>query len=170
MRQKNNTKRFLALIMFFGFWSLFSAQEKTIIKILNRELKKEVKNQLKHSNFNGDTINIIKEFSIDNNKNLTFQIKKTSPYFSGYQIIKQEVPLNKILKIGKDIQVILETEKDAVVTTTTTFDETQKEQKLTESLFFLYISNEKQNEDLGIELQKAFQKAGFNVKKEYWYD
>lgn len=170
MRQKNNTKQFLLLIIFFGFWSLFSAQEKTIIKILNRELKKEVKNQLKHSNFNGDTINIIKEFSIDNNKNLTFQIKKTSPYFSGYQIIKQEVPLNKILKIGKDIQVILETEKDAVVTTTTTFDETQKEQKLTESLFFLYISNEKQNEDLGIELQKAFQKAGFNVKKEYWYD
>ncbi|ANF51094.1 hypothetical protein A0O34_11470 [Chryseobacterium glaciei] len=170
MRQKNNSKRFLLLIMFFGFWSLFSAQEKTIIKILNRELKKEVKNQLKYSNFNGDTISIVKEFSIDNNKNLTFQIKKTSPYFSGYQIIKQEVPLNKILKIGKDIQVILETEKDAVVTTTTTFDDTQKEQKFTESLFFLYISNEKQNEDLGIEIQKAFQKAGFKVKKEYWYD
>lgn len=44
MRQKNNSKRFLVLMMFFGFWSLFLAQEKMIVKILNRELKKEVKN------------------------------------------------------------------------------------------------------------------------------
>jgi hypothetical protein len=141
-----------------------------IVKILNRELKREVKNQLKSPNFNGDTISIIKEFSIDDHKNLTFQIKKISPYLNGYQIIKQEVPLNKILKIGKDIQIILETEKDAVTTTYTTFDETKKEQKLNESLFFLYLSNEKQNDDLGIEIQKAFQKAGFNVTKDYWYD
>ena len=155
--------------MIFGFWTMNFAQEKAIIKILNRELKREVKNQLKSSNFNGDTIKIVKEFSIIDQK-LTFQIKKTSPYLAGYQIIKQEVPLNKILKIGKDIQIILETEKDAVTTTYTTFDETEKKEKLNESLFFLYLSNEKQNDDLGIEIQKAFQKAGFKVIKDYWYD
>ncbi|MET3537394.1 hypothetical protein [Chryseobacterium limigenitum] len=38
---ENNIKRFLVLIVFFGLWSLFQAQEKTIIKILSRKLKKK---------------------------------------------------------------------------------------------------------------------------------
>lgn len=168
--QKNMIKKVLLFMMTFGCWSINFAQEKTIVKILNRELKREVKNQLESSNFNGDTIRIIKEFTITNDKKLTFTIKKTSPYFDGYQIIQQEVPLSKIKKIGKDIQIILETEKNAVETKFTTFDEDPKEQVLNESLFFLYLSNEKENEDLGIELQKAFRKAGFEVQKDYWYD
>lgn len=167
---KNRIKRGLIFLLILGCWSMNFAQEKTIIKILNRELKREVRNQLKSPNFNGDTISIVQEFRITNDKKLAFQIKKTSPYLYGYQIIKQEVPLNKILKIGKDIQIILETEKDAVTTSYTTFDETKKEQKLDESLFFLYLSNEKENDDLGIEIQEAFQKAGFKVAKDYWYD
>lgn len=163
-------KQVLLSMMIFGCWSMNFAQEKTIVKILNRELKREVKNQLKSSNFNGDTIRIIKEFAITKDKKLTFTIKKTSPFFDGYQIIQQEVPLSKIKKIGKDIQIILETEKNAVETKFTTFDEGSKEQVLNESLFFLYLSNEKENEDLGIELQEAFRKAGFEVQKDYWYD
>jgi hypothetical protein len=168
--ERNTIKRLLIFIILFGIWNIAFAQEKTILKILNRELKREVKNQLKSSNFNGDTIRIIKEFTITTDKKLTFTIKKTSPYFSGYQIIQQEVPLNKIKKVGKDIQIILETEKNAVETKFTTFDEEPKEQILNESLFFLYLSNEKQNDDLGIELQNAFQKAGYDVQKDYWYD
>jgi hypothetical protein len=168
--KQSTIKRLLTFILIFGIWNITFAQEKTIVKILNRELKREVKNQLKSSNFNGDTIRIIKEFSIDNNKNLSFQIKKTSPYLTGYQIIKQTVPLNKILKIGKDIQIILETEKDAVTTEVISSDGDEKEQIIKENLFFLYLSSEKQNDDLGIEIQKAFQKAGIDVIKEYWYD
>ncbi|MDQ0592631.1 hypothetical protein QFZ37_001000 [Chryseobacterium ginsenosidimutans] len=168
--EKSNIKIFLISIMIFGFWTMNFAQEKTIVKILNRELKREVRNQLKSSRFDGDTIKIIKEFAITKDKKLTFTIKKTSPYITGYQIIQQEVPLSKIKKIGKDIQIILETEKDAVETRFTTFDEGQKEQVLHESLFFLYLSNEKENDDLGIELQNAFQKAGFEIQKDYWYD
>jgi hypothetical protein len=167
---QNNMKRLLILTMLSAIWTITFAQEKTIVKILNRELKREVKNQVKSSNFNGDTIRIIKEFVITKDKKLTFTIKKTSPYISGYQIIQQEVPLSKIKKIGKDIQIILETEKNAVETKFTTFDEGPKEQILNESLFFLYLSNEKENEDLGIELQNAFQKAGFEIQKDYWYD
>lgn len=167
MRLSNMTIRFLLLTLFLGLWNAGFGQEKEILKILNRELKEEVKHQLKSPNFNGDTIKIIKEFTIDNNKNLTFQIKKTSPYFSGYQIIKQEVPLDKIVKIGKDINIIFETEEKSVVTTTKTSD---NEEVLEGSLFFLYLSNEKENEKLGIEIQKAFQKAGYKISKEYWYD
>jgi hypothetical protein len=168
--KQNTIKRLLIFLIFFSFWNITFAQEKTILKILNRELKREVKNQVKSSNFNGDTIRIIKEFVITTDKKLTFTIKKTSSYINGYQIIQQEVPLNKIKKVGKDIQIILETEKNAVETKFTTFDEEPKEQILNESLFFLYLSNEKQNDDLGIELQNAFQKAGYDVQKDYWYD
>lgn len=170
MNLNNIMIRFILLILFSGFWNLNFAQEKEIVKILNRELKKEVENQLKSPDFNGDTITIIREFSIDNDKNLTFKIKKTSPYFSGYQIITQEVPLNKIIKIVKDINIILETDEDVVTTTTVSFNEGQKEQVLKGNLFFLYLSHEKNNEELGIKILKAFKKAGYNINKEYWYD
>ncbi|CAA7392646.1 hypothetical protein [Chryseobacterium fistulae] len=170
MRPTLFIKKILISILVLGCWNLYLAQEKALIKLLNRELKKEIKNQLKSPNFNGDTISIIKEFTIDHKNNLTFQIKKTSPYFSGYQIIKQEVPLTKIRYIGKDIQIILEAEPNTVITTTTTVDQTRKQQTITGSLFFLYLSNEKENEDLGHTLQKTFEKAGYIVGKEYWYD
>ncbi|WP_131726144.1 hypothetical protein [Chryseobacterium sp. Leaf405] len=165
-----NTERFVLIILMLGFWNFSFAQEKEILKILNRELKREVKSQFKSSNFNGDTIKIIEGFSITKDKILTFTIRKTSPYFNGYQIIKQQVPLNKIKKIGKDIQIILETEKNAVETHFTTFDENPKEQIIHESLFFLYFSSKKENDDLGIELQEAFRKAGYEVQKGNWYD
>ncbi|MFC3159592.1 hypothetical protein SAMN05443633_11375 [Chryseobacterium arachidis] len=162
--------QFLFLILLSGIGNMAFAQEKEIVKILNRELKKEVKNQIKSSNFNGDTIRIIEEFSITKDKKLTFTIKKTSPNFTGYQIIKQEVPLNKILKIAKDLQIILETERNAVSETFITFNEEKKEEKLQGSMFFVYLTIEKRNEHLGDELQKAFEKAGYKVTKEYWYD
>ncbi|RNA63638.1 hypothetical protein D1631_17815 [Chryseobacterium nematophagum] len=168
MRPTLFIKKILVSIFVLGCWNLYLAQEKALIKFLNRELKKEVKNQLKSPNFNGDTISIVQEFNIDNKNNLTFQIKMTSPYFSGYQIIKQEVPLAKIRNIGKDIQIILEAEPNTVITTTV--DQTQKQQTITGSLFFLYLSNEKENEDLGHTLQKTFEKAGYIIGKGYWYD
>ncbi|RMZ58146.1 hypothetical protein D1632_17825 [Chryseobacterium nematophagum] len=168
MRPTLFIKKILISILVFGCWNLYLAQEKALIKLLNRELKKEVKNQLKSPNFNGDTISIVQEFNIDNKNNLTFQIKKTSPYFKGYQIIKQEVPLAKIRNIGKDIQIILEAEPNTVITTTV--DQTQQQQTITGSLFFLYLSHEKENEDLGHTLQKTFKKAGYIIGKEYWYD
>lgn len=163
-------KKLFIASLFLGWSSLIFGQEKTILKIINSELKKEVKNQLKSPNFSGDTIQIVEPFTINEEQILSFTIKKTSPYFGGVQIIKQEVPLKSILKVGKDINVIFETENGAVKTTTTTIDKETKVQTNTGFLFFLYLSNEKQNEEFGIKLQDAFKKAGFNVAKNYWYD
>ena len=163
-------KKFFIASLLLGWSSLIFGQEKTILKIINSELKKEVKNQLKSPNFSGDTIQIVEPFTINEQQILSFTIKKTSPYFNGVQLVKQEVPLKSILKIGKDINVIFETINDAVKTTTTSIDKETKVQTSTGFLFFLYLSNEKQNEELGIKLQDAFKKAGFNVAKDYWYD
>lgn len=164
-----NISAFLVILL-LTFWNLNFAQEKEILKILNRKLKQEVKSQFQSSNFNEDTISIIEEFSIRKDKILTFTIKKTSPYLNGYQIIKQEVPLHQIKKIGKDIQIILETEKNAVETHFTTVDEGSKVQVIHESLFFLYITDEKEDESLGIKLQEAFRKAGYEIQKDPCYD
>lgn len=163
-------KNFLLFIFLLGFTNTIFGQEQTILKILNRELQKEVKNQLKSPDFNGDTIKILKPFSISADKILSFEIKKTSPYFSGYQIIRQEVPLNKITKIGKDINIILECEDQEVLTTYNTLDIEKKTEEAKGNLFFLYLSNEKENEDLAIAILKAFKKAGYSLEKEYWYD
>ena len=49
-----------------------------IIRILNYELKKEIRHQFKNLNFNGDTITLLKEFSIDENKILSVEIRKNN--------------------------------------------------------------------------------------------
>jgi len=162
-----NTVFVLAFLLFQG---LVFAQEKELLKILNTELKKEVKNQFQSSNFSGDTIAINKPFTIDQQKILSFEIQKTSPYFSGVQIIRQEVPLNKIIKIGKDINVIFVTEGDAVISTSKIIGKEITEEKVAGHLFFLFLSKEKQNEQLGISIQKAFKEAGYIIAKEFWYD
>lgn len=163
-------KNSIIFLLFITLSNNIFGQEKSILKILNHELKKEVKNQLKSPNFSGDTISIVKPFTINDQKILSFEIKKLSPYFSGYQIIRQEVPMNRIKKIGKDINIILETDDNGVVTTYTSVTSETKVETVKGHLFFLYLSNEKQNEDIGIEIQKAFEKAGISINKEYWYD
>lgn len=163
--------RCFLFLLFICLGISISAQEKTLLKILNRELKNEVKHQLKSPNFNGDTIRIVEPFAISNEKILSFTITKTSPYFTGVQTIKQEVQLSAIKNIGKDINIIFETPRDSVtVTTTTIIDGKTEQETMKYYLFFPYLSNEKNNENLGTEIQNAFKKAGFIVTKEYWYD
>lgn len=164
-------KKFYIVLLLFGVFSLFFGQQKTILQILNRELKNEVKNQLRSPNFDGDTIRIIKPFTINESKILSYEIKKTSPYIEGFQIIKQEVPLKLIKVILKDINVILLTEED-VVRTTTYHSKNGGSQEKTSfgNLFFLGLSLEKQNEFLATEIQKAFKNAGIALEKTHWYD
>ena len=146
------------------------AQEQNILKILNKELKNELTNQFQSDNFNGDTLVFVQEFKIDKNKILSFQIKKTSANFSGYQLIKQEVPLQAILKLGIDIQLFFETDYDAVSTHYSYSDKEIPEEKTTGRIFLLYSTNQKQTEKIGLDLQKAFTKAGYSIDKEVWYE
>ena len=161
-------KYLISFFFVFGF-ILVKSQEKEIIKILNKELKKEIKDQFKNPNFNGDTIAILKGFSIDQNKILSVEIKKNNSY--GYTIEKQEVPLSKIKIIGKDINIILETEeKDVKTMTKRTYKNQEKEAfENSSSMFFTYL-HFPNNEDVGDDLIKAFSKAGYKITKSYWYD
>ncbi len=160
----------IIILILFVFANLYvSAQQKTILKILNQELKKELQNQLQSENFYGDTLAFVQDFEIDKNQILRFQIKKTSANFSGYQLIKQEVALKDIRELRIDIRLLFETEENAV---TTQYNYSNKEiepETTTGSFFYLYFQNEKQTEKLGLDLQKAFAKAGYTVDKKVWY-
>jgi hypothetical protein len=162
-------KKIIILILFVCTNFSISAQEKSILKILNQGLKKELQNQLQSENFYGDTLTFVQDFEIDKNKILHFQIKKTSANFSGYQLIKQEVALKDIIELRIDIRLFLETEENAVTTHYTYSNKEIEPETTTGSFFRLYFQNEKQTEKLGLDLQKAFIKAGYTIDKQVWY-
>lgn len=85
------------------------AQEHTIVKILNRELKKEA-DQL-----------VVQPYSISEKKILSVEIKTSLYDGAGYQVEKQEVVLSEIKSVGKDVNIIFEAEPEAVITTRTIF-------------------------------------------------
>jgi len=101
-------------------------------------------------------------------KFLTLEIKKQNYYNKTFYTIRQETELSKIKTIVKDINVIFDTEPNAVTITET--EENGKQHIYTENMFFLRLSHEKKNDKLGKELVKAFKKSGYTIKKEFWYD
>lgn len=158
------------LFIFLVTSNLYFGQEKVLLKLLNQELKKEVKNQFKSDYFEGDTLFIVKPYTINEDKILSFEIRKRLNSGEDYQIIKQEVPLKMVRNIGKDLQIIFEAESETVKTTYMDINQSKKTEVLFGNLFFLYFKSEKNNEYFGNQLLSAFKNAGYNVTKEYWYD
>ena len=147
--------------------SVFSQKEIEIEKLLNKELKKELQFQNDNPTFEGDSLIIVEPFKVENNI-LSITIKKISYYEENSYLEKQEVALDQITSIVKDINVIFETKLNAVKIT-----QTYKNGKITkreDNLFFLQLSAEKNNEALAKRIIKVFNKAGFTIEKEYWFD
>lgn len=167
------SKKFF-FIAFLLQWLYVPSQVQKIVKILNRELQKEVKAQQKDSsNYYGERFEVIKQYRIkdtsDGNLNvLVLEIKKKDTYSNTYYTIQQEIDLSKIKTIVKDINIIFGTEPNA--SKVTEVDENGKESISTGDMYFLNLSYEKKNERLANELIQAFKKAGYSIKKEYWYD
>jgi hypothetical protein len=157
-------------IVFFITWGV-SAQQKSIVNILNKELKKEIRNQLKNRYFDGDTTTILQPFTISKENILSLKVRKYNISTGEYMVELQEVSLDSIKSIDKDINVLFRTEKEAV--TVTISKEGNEPAVLTTNkshLFFTHIRTLKDNESLGNSIQAAFKKAGFLIEKEYWYD
>ena len=160
------------ILFFVLLQSVFAfSQEKEIVRILNSELKSELRKQTKHPLFEGDTIILMKDFSIDQNKILSVEIKRENPNEDGFIIEKQEIPLKEIKYISKDINVILEPiGRKVKVTRTYLYKNGKQETGISDyDLFFTHIRFP-DNEYIGDNLVKAFKKAGFEVNKLQWYD
>lgn len=182
---KNAIALFLLLQSFFAF-----SQTSEIVKILNLELKKEIKAQKEDCwNYIGEKFEVVKNFSIKDSvliisainyegkevgemqttmKILSIEVKKKSDYGEDFYTEKQEVDLQKIKALVKDINIIFETEPDAVKITQT--KENGEKNIRTSDMFFLQLSYEKQNEYLADDLVEVFRMAGYTIEKGFWYD
>lgn len=164
------SKYSLLLILLFSCFISFS-QQTEIVKILNKELEKEGRLRLKDPDLSGDTLWVVTPYRIDSNV-LSVTIRKKNYYNEKYYTERQEIALDKIRAIVKDINIIFETDTDAVRITETI--ENTDGPPLTESryynLFFLHLSAQKQNEALADKLVKAFKKTGLAIEKGFWYD
>ena len=153
------------LLLTFG---KVNAQEKTIVQLLNKQLQKELK-----SNLNDTSLVVLQPFKINEKKELSVKLKTTNVHMGESEIITRTVSLGKIKSLVKDINVLFETEGDAVtiVTTTIANDGTVKS-KTTNSydLFFTEINKDRDNEDFRDKLITAFKKAGYKIDCTIWAD
>ncbi|RMZ58681.1 hypothetical protein D1632_13890 [Chryseobacterium nematophagum] len=186
--------RFILLVFFLLAHFCFS-QEQEIIKILNDEIQKEVKYQKNNLEyFPGEKFELVDRFAIKDSiltvnviqvDSITFEqtaeylaqttlqllsvvVKRKNENNNTYYTEKQEVALNKIKRIIKDINIIFETEPDEVKVIT--IDENGNKKLITRDLFFLYLSSEKHNEYLAETIIDYFKKAGYDIEKGDWYD
>ena len=159
------TRLFLIIALLLP--ALYStAQQQEIVSILNKQWKQETKYWQSNPELNQDSLSLVQPFTIKGNV-LSFTVQKWS-YYDGLYREKQEIALDKITAIIKDIYVIFETVPDAVKITRTLKDGSQNHS--TSDLFRLHLSHEKGNEYLADQLIKAFSKAGLTLKKDVWYD
>lgn len=180
----------LSTIMLFLLQSILSfSQTSEIEKILNLELKKETKKQKEDSwDYSGEKFEVVKNFIIKDSiltmtainsegkevreiqttmKILSIELKKKS-YGGDFYTEKQEVDLRKIKSVAKDINVIFETEPDAVKITQVNENGDKSERK--SDMFFLQFCYDKQNEYLADDLVEAFKKAKYKIEKGFWHD
>ena len=158
----------LLILLILVSCNLWAQNKNTLEKLLNNELNKELKIRMNNSYYyEGDTLIVVEPFKIEN-KVLSITVKKKSYYDNSFYTEKQEVALDKITSIIKDINVIFETKTDAVTVT-----QTNTEGETTTSnyhLFFLHLSADKDNESLANEITKSFKKEGYSIGKGFWLD
>ena len=159
-------KKIFILFLFIAI-NVFSQKQSDIEKLLNKELNKELKLQKKSSYFEGDTLIVIEPYKIENNI-LSVTVKKRAYYTKEFYLEKQEIALDEINSIIKDINVIFETEPDAVKITQTDLQGNVTTRNY--NLFFLHLSAEKNNESLAKNIVKTFKKQGYNIENRFWFD
>ncbi|UOX33803.1 hypothetical protein LXD69_17430 [Flavobacterium sediminilitoris] len=118
-----------------------------------------------------DSLKIIQPFHVDESKKLVLEVEKYNSYSEQWEVIKAEVPLDKISGFIRDINVIFETEYKDVSETITTYNE--KRELLTTNtrntnMFFTQISKENNIKSFRNAVLKAFKRAGFSINSEFW--
>lgn len=160
-----------------GSWQYFDSEgksinvnvaERQIQNILNQQLQNEIQARLVDTTaYPGHKFTLVEKFQIAN-KLLTIEVKRVNPNTGEVYHEKQEVELNKIVGISKDINTILETKPDAVKIT---YKNAKQVSEIKYSnQFLLYLSYNRQNEYLADDLIAVFKSAGYQIKKGGWYD
>lgn len=161
-----NARLFFAIVLLASFGSAY-AQENKIVKLLNDQLQKELKL------YPDSSLVLLQPFEINDRKELSVKFKTSNPNLGESDITTATVHLAKVKSLVKDINVLFETEDDAVtlVTSTTTEDGIVRPSETAHSnLFFTGISKETNNESFRDKLLAAFKKAGYKIGCTIWAD
>lgn len=148
------------------------AQKNPVTRVLNKALLEEQKRQKQNpANYCGGIYEIIKGYHILNDS-LQIQLKQALIYEEGYEMATYTVALKDVRAIAKDINILLETHKDAVKMVSHVFYKNGTDTVTTNysSLYFLHLCDEKNNENFADELVRAFKKLGITIIKSHWYD
>lgn len=151
--------------------SITFAQNSKITQLLNSQLQKEYNKFF--DEHDQSIFKIIEPFRIDNKGVLTVSISWDGNASGGKTKYLRKVPIDKIIKLDKDHNVIFVTEADDVVEIKTEYDNKGnivRESTQKSHLFFTEINREKHNIKFRNQVIKAFKKAGHTITSEYWWD
>lgn len=147
----------------------FHQKKLDLVDYLNKKLQKEVEYQTKDSlNYPEDRkFKVIQEFQLDNSGQWLSVIVERKNIYDKPLREKQSVMLRDVLKVGKDITVMLVSKAHNVLKTTTVKNDGEEERKIetVDEWFYLHYSHEKDNEKLRDEIIKLFKQIGQDIQK-----
>ena len=147
----------------------FHQKKLDLVDYLNKKLQKEVEYQTKDSlNYPEDRkFKVIQEFQLDNSGQWLSVIVERKNIYDKPLREKQSVMLRDVLKVGKDITVMLVSKAHNVLKTTTVKNDGEEERKIetVDEWFYLHYSHEKDNEKLRDEIIKLFKQVGQDIQK-----
>ncbi len=150
------------------FLSVFGwGQESKIVKILNDQFQSE---QKMYDKSDPEKPILIQPFQIQNGI-LSFEFFYLEEGVETH--FKREVSLDKVVRLDRDINVILITENNDVNEVIKEWNENKElvsENRNESNMFFLEIRKEFGNTQFRNRLLKAFHAAGYDVSNEYWAD
>lgn len=152
----------------------FHKKKMKLVDFLNEKLKQEVAYQIKDSlNYRSDKkFEVIQEFQLDNSGQWLSVIVERKNIYDNPIIEKQTVQLRDVLKVGKDITIMLVSKPHSVLKTTIVKNDGEDERKIetVDEWFYLHFSHEKNNEKLGDEIINLFKQIGQDIQKRDWFD
>jgi hypothetical protein len=144
------------------------------VDYLNKKLQKEVEYQIKDSlNYPEDRkFKTIQDFHLDNSGQFLNLIVERKNYYGKPIIEKQSVMLKDITEVVKDINIILKAKDNSVIKNSTFINNKGEKQdsETVDNLFFLQWCYEKNNGEIGNEIQQLFGQLGTKLSKNYWHD
>lgn len=147
----------------------FYKKKMKLVDFLNQKLKQEVAYQIKDSlNYRSDKkFKVVQEFQLDNSGQWLSVIVERKNIYDKPLREKQSVMLRDVLKVGKDITIMLVSKPHSVLKTTTVKNDGEDERKIesVDEWFYLHFSHEKNNEKLGDEIINLFKQIGQDIQK-----
>lgn len=152
----------------------FHKKKMDLVNYLNKKLKREVEYQIKDSlNYRSDKkFKVLQEFQLDNSGQLLSLIVERRNIYDNPITEKQSLQLRDVLKVGKDITIMLVSKPHSVLKTTNVKNDGEDERKIetVDEWFYLHFSHEKNNEKLGDEIINLFKQIGQDIQKSDWFD